>query len=209
MITFLLLLWLVFADRIFFEDGEIETLQLTKKKIAYVALVWILLIICLMVFTMQQINNAPLVPDKFASRYKAAQVIIGLVVFAGIAYIAYRFVRSCCMLGESRTWRSYLYMVFSGVFIFAVFIIIVSNSLILYNYSAPVILIIFTLINIYVYYLQYMYTITREELDKIENPPPEVEHNYDVITVGTIELVDVNLDDEEHVDSNDKPYKPK
>lgn len=206
MIVFLLLLWLVFADRICFEDGEIETLQLTKKKVAYVTLVWVLLIICLMVFTMQQINHAPLVPDSFASRYRAAQVIIGLVVFAGVAYVAYRFVSSC-ISEAGRTWRSYLYMVFSSVFIIAVFIIIISNSLILYNYSAPAILIIFTLVNIYVYYLQYMYTITREELDKINNPSPEVEHNYDVITVGTIELVDVNLDDEQ--DSNDKPYRPK
>jgi hypothetical protein len=40
-----------------------------------------------------------------------------------------------------------------------------------------------------------MYTITREEVDKLANPIPQ-ENNYDVITVGTIELVDVNLDDD-------------
>lgn len=188
MISFLMLLWLVFADRICFEDGEIETVQLTKKKIGYVALLWVLLMICLMVFTMQQIEHAPVVPSSFASRYRAAQVIIGLVVLVGIAYVAYRFLRSC--MGE-RTWRSYVFMVFSSVFILAVFIVVVSNSLILYNYSAPAILIVYTLINIYLYYLQYMYTITPEELQKLSDP----QHNhYDVITVATIELVDVNLD---------------
>jgi hypothetical protein len=59
-------------------------------------------------------------------------------------------------------------------------------------------------VNIYVYYLQYMYSITREESFKLEggdgkdgnwgNGGVPEEDNYDVLTVGTIDIVDVNLD---------------
>lgn len=88
-------------------------------------------------------------------------------------------------------------MAFSSVFIFAVFIIVISNSLILFNYSGSVILLVYALINVYIYYLQYMFTITREEVDKLSNPASIIpENNYDMITVGTIDIVDVNLDDD-------------
>jgi hypothetical protein len=96
----------------------------------------------------------------------AARVIIGFVVFAGIVYIAVRFVRSC-MAPEGRTWRSSLFMAFSSAFIFGIFIIIVSNSLVLFSYSGSSILIVYGLVNIYVYYIQYMFTITRDEVDKL------------------------------------------
>lgn len=52
-------------------------------------------------------------------------------------------------------------MVFSSIFIFAVFVMAVTNSFILFNYSGPVILAVYGLINIYIYYLQYMFSVTR------------------------------------------------
>ena len=169
LITFLLLLWLVFADRIYFEDGQQETVQLTWKKVAYVALVWIILIICLMAYTMQQVEGSPIVPHDFQRRYTGARVIIALVVLVGMVYIVVRFVKSC-MAPEGRTWRSTLFMCFSSAFILAVFIILVSNALVPYNYSGSTILVVYSLINVYIYYLQYMYTITRDELERLEHP---------------------------------------
>lgn len=159
-------MWLVFADRIYFEDGQRETVQLTAKKMVYAAIFWLILIICMMAYAMQQVSGDPFIPEDFAARYVAARVIIGLVFFAGIVYISVRFISSC-LAPEGRTWRSSLFMAFSSAFIFGVFIIVVSNSLILYNYSGSGIMVVYGLINIYVYYLQYMFTITREEVEKL------------------------------------------
>lgn len=88
-------MWLVIADRIYFEDGQLETAQLSKKKIAYALFLWVLLLVCLMVYTMQQVSGDPFIPEGFSAKYMAARVIIGLTVFAGVAYIAMRFIRSC------------------------------------------------------------------------------------------------------------------
>lgn len=170
-------------------------------------LLWLLLIICLTVYTMQQVDGTPLVADNFNRSYRAARVIIGIVLFLGIFYIGFRFISSC-LASEGRTWRSYLFMSFSSVFIFAVFIIVISNSLILFNYSGSVILLVYALINVYIYYLQYMFTITREEVDKLADPEARMpDNNYDMITVGTIDIVDVNLDDEVVSNKMDLSYK--
>lgn len=90
-------------------------------------------------------------------------------------------------------------MSFSCAFILAIFIIVVSNALAPYNYNGSGILVVYSMVNIYVYYLQYMFTVTREETERIVHPPeaPEQQDQYDVLTVGTIDLVDVNLDEEE------------
>lgn len=54
-----------------------------------------ILIICLTVYTMQQVDGTPLVADNFNKRFRAATVIIGIVLFFGIFYIGFRFIRSC------------------------------------------------------------------------------------------------------------------
>ncbi len=53
-------------------------------------------------------------------------------------------------------------MVISSVFVFIIFIVVAANQLIPYNYNGSSVLLVYGLVNIYVYYLQYMFTITRE-----------------------------------------------
>jgi hypothetical protein len=64
-------------------------------------------------------------------------------------------------------------MVISSAFIFFIFIIVAGNQLIPYNYSGSAILLVYGLVNLYVYYLQYMFTITREEAEKLRNKESE------------------------------------
>jgi hypothetical protein len=41
MIVFLFFIWIVTADRIKEEDGQIHSEQITKKKIAYIGVIWL------------------------------------------------------------------------------------------------------------------------------------------------------------------------
>ena len=161
----------------------------------YTAVLWLELLISMMVYTMEQINKHPLIPMEFERRFLAAKIIIGLTAAAAIVYVVYRYGRSC-MADQGRMWRSMVFMVFSCVFILVLFILLVSNSLTLFNYSGSAIMVSYGFINTYVYYLQYMYAITGEELEKIESGDVEMPHsNIDMVTVGTIDIVDVDLDD--------------
>jgi len=60
-------------------------------------------------------------------------------------------------------------MVISSVFIFIIFIVVAANQLLPYNYNGSSVLLVYGLVNIYVYYLQYMFRITREEADKLDD----------------------------------------
>lgn len=55
LIVFLLLFWIVVLERIFLEDGVVDSQPVDKKKIAYAILVWAILIIINMVYAMHQI----------------------------------------------------------------------------------------------------------------------------------------------------------
>ena len=84
-------------------------------------------------------------------------------------------------------------MVISSVFIFLIFIIVAANQLIPYNYSGSTVLLVYGLVNLYVYYLQYMFTITKEEAEKLEKNDFAGEDGHEVLTVGSIDVVDVDL----------------
>jgi hypothetical protein len=53
-------------------------------------------------------------------------------------------------------------MVFSIIFIVAIFIIVASNSLVPLYYEGSAIFLVYAFVNLYVYYIQYMFTTTRE-----------------------------------------------
>ena len=84
-------------------------------------------------------------------------------------------------------------MVISSLFIFVIFIVIAANQLIPYNYNGFSVLLIYGLVNIYVYYLQYMFTITREEAEKLDGSIFSGQQQHEVLTVGSIDVVDVDL----------------
>jgi membrane protein YdbS with pleckstrin-like domain len=78
------------------------------------------------------------------------------------------------MADEIKLWRSTIFILFSLVFLLAVIIIISSNALAIFNYKPSSILLVYTFVNTYIIYLQYMYSITREELDKINQGTFEI-----------------------------------
>jgi hypothetical protein len=148
----------------------------------------------MMIYTVQQMTVAPLLSPSFIRSYGFAKVIIGISVVVAFGYITYRF-GLMCFSDEDRIWRSYIFMVFSSVFIFAVFLIITSNALMPLNYSGSSIVLVYGLVNVYVYYLQIMYTITEEEVGKLQGEGGLGGMEYDMITTGTIDVVEVNLEE--------------
>ena len=129
------------------------------------SVLWLELLISMMAYTIYQIEKTPILSPRFMRAFQVAKIIIGLTCVGLFGYIGYR-IGSVCM-SEDRLWRSYIFMMFSCIFIFTILVIILSNSLMPYNYSGSAIIVVYGFVNIYVYYLQMMYTITEEEVEKI------------------------------------------
>lgn len=123
-------------------------------------ILWLELLICTMIYTIHQINVSPIVTSEFAKKFIPAQVIIIITLIIFVLYTSFRYAQICAS-SESKLWRSYIFVVFSSIFIVVIFIIACSNAFIPFNYEGPVIFLTYAFVNIYIYYLQYMYTVTR------------------------------------------------
>jgi hypothetical protein len=60
-----------------------------------------------------------------------------------------------------KIWRNQIYLIFSCFFMILLIIMFFVNGLGVYEYVGDQILIMFTLLNMYTIYMQYMYTITK------------------------------------------------
>ena len=85
-------------------------------------------------------------------------------------------------------------MVISSGFILLIFIAVASNQLIPYNYTGSTILLVYGLVNVYVYYLQYMFTITKEEAKKLGKDRIESEDER-LTALESINVIDINIKD--------------
>lgn len=61
LVVLLFVFWIVTADRIQFEDGQLQSAEPGKKKIIMGVVLWIELVICTMIYTIHQINVSPIV----------------------------------------------------------------------------------------------------------------------------------------------------
>lgn len=86
-------------------------------------------------------------------------------------------------------------MVFSVMFIVVIFILAASNSLVPYHYEGSAIFLVYSFVNMYVYYIQYMFSITQQEALKMEGilSNGDLERDHDSLTIGSIDIVDVDL----------------
>lgn len=66
-----------------------------------------------------------------------------------------------------KIWRNQIFLIFSVFYIVLLVITFVVNGFGVYEYIGDQILIIFTIMNMYTIYMQYMYSVTKMELTKL------------------------------------------
>jgi hypothetical protein len=77
----------------------------------------------------------------------------------GFIYIAIQYCRNMPKLFD-KIWRNQIFLIFSCFYIILLMIIFVINGFGVYEYIGDRILILFTIMNMYTIYLQYMYSVT-------------------------------------------------
>ena len=90
-----------------------------------------------------------------------------LIVIAGFLYIFLRYVQSCSSTDE-KLWRNQLFLFFSVFFLFVTVVLFIIGGLQINDYSESRILILYSEMNFYIYYLQYMFRVTPEEVERIK-----------------------------------------
>lgn len=114
----------------------------------------------------------------------------------GFGYIILSYIRLCSRANELM-WRNQLFMFFSIFFIIVTVVLFFADGFEINSFAGNRILLLFTVMNMYTFYLQYMYSITREETQRT------VRGQYENQGVGLLEVatgsdgdcVDLEFDD--------------
>lgn len=92
--------------------------------------------------------------------------IIGFILV--IIYIFYLFL--CVQLEKNLLpYRHQVFLKFSTLFFIAIVIVVALGSLDVFSYSSGLIMFSFAISNLYSYLLQYLYSPTKEQLNKFSN----------------------------------------
>lgn len=162
-VVYLIFLWVIFFDRIYYEEGKKDTQQITKFKIAYAVLLFILLMVLYMLYANFRLNNHPMIPkQRLSDRSILVLDFITSILFGIVmAYLVLQYLRICCYKTD-RLWRSELFMSYSILFMGAMVIFIFTdNALGSYSYDGTTVVFLYGLMNLYTWYLQYMYSPTK------------------------------------------------
>ena len=99
-VILLLFLWIVFLDRIFFEDGEKQTKIIDWQKYIYIFTTYLLTLILYVEYAIDTIDDLPIVPaqDLFAAQFVVLEIAVLILVLIGFVYIGYRYIRICMIV---------------------------------------------------------------------------------------------------------------
>jgi len=133
---------------------------INKKKIAYIVALYISLFVLQFQLALFRMEDAPIIPGFYRKkRLLVTFEVISFIIFAiGLAYICVQFIRSVMNFFD-KIWRNQMFLAFSFLYIIVMIVMLVANGFSVYDYVGNRILILFTFMNMYTIYLQYMYSI--------------------------------------------------
>ena len=118
---------------------------------------------------LDHIEGLPIVATEeiYTNKFIALEVLVLIVIVAGFLYILIQYIRICIKVSD-KLWRNQLFMFFSIFFLIITLVMFFVNGFHIFDMAGNRILFLFTAMNMYTFYMQYMYSITAEERDRIE-----------------------------------------
>lgn len=196
-VIFLMFFWIIFLDRMYYEDGQKQTNLLNKKRIIYIVVTYILVLVLYTLIAMDHIEGLPIVrtEELTSNKYIGLELISLLVVVLGFSYIVFTYIR-LCIKADQLLWRNQLFLFFSVFFIVMVIALFFVNGFEINSFAGNRILLLFTMMNMYVFYMQYMYTISKEERDRVNRGQLDrPEMGLLEVKSGEDDCVDLSFDD--------------
>ena len=105
--------------------------------------------------------------DLFKAKFLVLELVTLMAVVMGFAYIVAQYIRICMQVGQ-KMWRSQLFMFFSLFFLLVALLMFFVNGFSINDMSGNRILLLFTIMNMYTFYLQHMYSNTGDEKNNVD-----------------------------------------
>ncbi|CAD8170207.1 unnamed protein product [Paramecium pentaurelia] len=198
-ISCLFLYWLVLYHRIVVENGTKESTALTKPKVIVCLLLWLFFVASYSILVIQYFKDPTTSFDDLHHKaYMAFKVLSFLFSFALFIYLL-KYLIQFCKCYETRLWRYKLIGLFNIFFMMCLGLFILSGSFEIYNLTGTEVLISISILNLYIYYQQYLWSPSKQGLIQQENLNQNVmisNRDYDELEMDNININQMNVVDE-------------
>jgi len=151
----------------------------------YIFTLWLFLLVTYSILDYQYLQDPGFdFDDEHQNTFMAFKFLLIVVLIIGLGWMLNNTIYIFRNF-QSRMWRHKMLFVFSIYFIICYFILLFSGSLSVYNDDGSRVLLVFGIINIYVWFLEYFYVPSKaglkeaKEMEMIENKRPS--QIYDVL----------------------------
>ncbi|CAD8197337.1 unnamed protein product [Paramecium octaurelia] len=195
----LFLYWLVLYHRIVVDNGSKESTAVTKPKVLVCFLLWLFFVVSYSILVIQYFRDPTTNFDDFHNKaYLAFKVLSIIFSFAIFLYLL-KYLIQFCKCHETRLWRYKLIGLFNIFFMMCLGLFILSGSFEIYNLTGTEVLISISILNLYIYYQQYLWSPSKQGLAQFENLNQNVmisNRDYDEIEIENIYVNQENVVDE-------------
>ncbi|KRX05240.1 hypothetical protein PPERSA_06874 [Pseudocohnilembus persalinus] len=192
--------WIIALKRIVEDNARKATKSFNIKLIIFGFVSWIFLIITYCGFS-YEVNQDPGVDfyESFKTGYEVFKWFGIILISVFFLYIIYNYIQIARNF-KSRIWRHRLFSVFSIYFIFCMAVFLYSGTPNIYNYYGGRVLLFISILNMYLCYLQYMYSpsnvgLQEAQQNKYLEENVQNQHFYD------------NLDESQNIEEYNFPQQ--
>ncbi|CAD8100802.1 unnamed protein product [Paramecium sonneborni] len=194
----LFLYWLVLYDRIVLENGSKNSTVFTKSKVIVCLLLWLFFVVSYSILVIQYFNDPTTSFDDLHHKaFMAFRVLQILFSFAIFIYLL-KYLIQFCKLYETRLWRYKLIGLFNIFFMMCLGLFILSGSFEIYNLTGTEVLISISILNLYVYYQQYLWSPSKQGL--MQQATLDSNLNVDNSEYDRLEMDNININQDNVVD---------
>ncbi|CAD8178757.1 unnamed protein product [Paramecium octaurelia] len=195
----LFLYWLVLYHRIVVENGSKNTTSLTKPKVLVCGLLWLFFVVSYSILVIQYTKDPTTSFDDLHHRaYMAFKVLSFLFSFAIFVYLL-KYLIQFCKCYETRLWRYKLIGLFNIFFMMCLGLFILSGSFEIYNLTGTEVLISISILNLYIYYQQYLWSPSKKGLEEQSHSDQNMmvsNRDYEELELDNIHINQANVVDD-------------
>lgn len=154
----LLLFWIAAFQRIYRENTQVHSKALSLQKLVYIFFLWLFSVIAYCILSSKYLDDPSFdFNDEYNTAFTIFKVIMIVLLGVGLAWIFFGFAQ---ILKKFNTliWRHKIFFSFSCYFIFCYFIFMFTGAVNVYNLNGTKVMLVFGITNIYVWFLQVLYS---------------------------------------------------
>jgi len=166
----LLLFWIAAFQRVYRESTQVKSKALSWPKLVYIFFLWLFSVVAYCILARQFLKDPSFdFNDEYEKSFMAFKILMIILLAIGLAWMFYGFAQILKKY-NGLIWRHKIFFSFSCYFIFCYFVFMFTGTLNVYNFNGSKVILLFGITNLYVWFLQIMYSPSGKGFEGSDQP---------------------------------------